>query len=426
MAVNRSHYIIIGIIVLAAFFVRFYNLANPSHYVGIEGMYIESTQNYMKTGHFGPDNWYTPPLKKIVPFLAMKIFGNNAFAWRFPNALSGSLSVLVLYLLLREIFYKSQPNAVTVLLPPVLLALDPLHIVFSRTYIEDIYAVFLYLCSLLFFLKYLRNHKAHHLAAAGVSIGLAFAARWYVLLGILLVTVLFLHRFISRKEFNLRAVLPFLVFMYILPLTIYLWTFYPWFAERGYTLGEWLVYQLAMYKTQMGVSAEQFVYGKYYGNTINASDWFSKIIAFAYGTKAGGGLVSRIIFLNNPLVWLLAIPAQIILIVAIFSGASKYRYPYFFAAANFWIYYVPLLFAKRPILIYTSLAVLPFAFIGISFAINHICKNIRSNYLNILFFSVIIIYCLQAIYLFPLLTATPVSAQAYQGLFRFLGIDLNL
>ena len=49
-------------------------------------------------------NGHTPPISKLGMALGMKIFGENSFGWRIPQAILGTLSVLLIYLLVEKIF----------------------------------------------------------------------------------------------------------------------------------------------------------------------------------------------------------------------------------------------------------------------------------------------------------------------------------
>lgn len=100
----------------------------------------------------GNDYREAPFTYAIVPFI--KLFGLNEFATRFPAALSGILTVLVLYYLVKEIFNKR-----IALFAALFLAINPWAIQYSRiTYRVNLLPLFFCL-GLLFFLKSFKNPK---------------------------------------------------------------------------------------------------------------------------------------------------------------------------------------------------------------------------------------------------------------------------
>ncbi|HEX6873073.1 MAG TPA: phospholipid carrier-dependent glycosyltransferase, partial [Micromonosporaceae bacterium] len=84
-----------------------------------------------------------PPLGKWIIALGIQLFGNNSFGWRFAAAVVGTLSVLILTRLGRRMFRSTVLGCVAGLL----MALDGLHLVLSRTAILDIFVLFFVLIS---------------------------------------------------------------------------------------------------------------------------------------------------------------------------------------------------------------------------------------------------------------------------------------
>ncbi len=82
-----------------------------------------------------------------IPFVA--VFGLNEFAVRLPNAILGSLSILVVYFLVKEVFKRQNLAILTALL----LAISPWHIPMSRGAFEANLTTFLLPLALFFFFK---------------------------------------------------------------------------------------------------------------------------------------------------------------------------------------------------------------------------------------------------------------------------------
>ncbi|MGW5163099.1 phospholipid carrier-dependent glycosyltransferase, partial [Nonomuraea wenchangensis] len=79
-----------------------------------------------------------PPLGKWMIAAGEWLFGVNPFGWRFAAALVGTLSILVLARVARRMTRSTLLGC----LAGLLLALDGLHLVFSRTALLDIFLTF--------------------------------------------------------------------------------------------------------------------------------------------------------------------------------------------------------------------------------------------------------------------------------------------
>lgn len=84
----------------------------------------------------------------IIPLV--NFFGLNAFTVRFPSAFFGSLTILVVYFLVKEIWPRRKNLA---LMFPLLLSLTPFHLQYSRQQFEATVALFFSLTGTLFLLK---------------------------------------------------------------------------------------------------------------------------------------------------------------------------------------------------------------------------------------------------------------------------------
>ena len=97
----------------------------------------------------------------------IRVFGNNALGLRFMSALSGTLSVPVLYVFGRRFF-----NVRVALLAAALLAVSHFHVHFSRIIVAtSIQDAFLAVISLYLLLSGLENRSAPRLAASGLMMG---------------------------------------------------------------------------------------------------------------------------------------------------------------------------------------------------------------------------------------------------------------
>ena len=158
MTIQNSKIYLVLILFLAAF-LRFYQLGiNPPSLDWDEVSLGYNAYSLLKTGkdEFGRA-WpisirsfedYKPAVYTYLTIPAVAIFGLNEFAVRLPGAILGTLTVLVTYFLVRELFNQKMGFVVT-----LLLAISPWHLQFSRVAFEASAALFFVVTGCWLFLK---------------------------------------------------------------------------------------------------------------------------------------------------------------------------------------------------------------------------------------------------------------------------------
>jgi hypothetical protein len=111
--------------------------------------------------------WTHPPLAKLGMVAGMLIFGENSFGWRFPGAILGVGSVLLVYLIAKYLF----KDEVLGLISAGVFALDGLPLVMSRIAMNDSYLLFFVLLSIYLYLKDKNLFSA-------IAFGLAISSKW--------------------------------------------------------------------------------------------------------------------------------------------------------------------------------------------------------------------------------------------------------
>ena len=157
--------IIWGIIALA-FFLRFYRLADYPALNADEAAIGYNAYSLLTTGkdehgnswpiHFQSFNDYKPGLYFYLVLPFVKILGLTELAVRIPGAALGVLTVLVLYLLVKEL---KIGNWKLEIVASFFLAISPWHLHFSRGGWEVNAATFLIVLGLWLFFKALKNPK---------------------------------------------------------------------------------------------------------------------------------------------------------------------------------------------------------------------------------------------------------------------------
>ncbi len=134
-----------------------------------------------------------PPFGKVQIALGEWLFGVSPFGWRFAGALAGTVSILLLARITRRLTGSTLLGCVAALL----LALDGLELVMSRTAMLDIFVMFWVLAAFGCLLIDRDRDRARQgvrwwRLAAGVCLGLAVSCKWnglYFLVGFTLLAV---------------------------------------------------------------------------------------------------------------------------------------------------------------------------------------------------------------------------------------------
>lgn len=166
------------LIVLAGFFLRVYKIStNPP------GLYIDEVSiglnayDVLKTGKdqygvahpliFKSYGDYKVPGYIYIVTASMALFGKNEFAIRFPSALAGTFTIIILFFFARELLSLDEKTKkhkdMVALLVAGIFASTPWHIHFSRGGFEAAIALFFYTLALFFGLKFWQTKKLWYL-----------------------------------------------------------------------------------------------------------------------------------------------------------------------------------------------------------------------------------------------------------------------
>ncbi|MEV6170268.1 phospholipid carrier-dependent glycosyltransferase [Streptomyces sp. NPDC051954] len=357
----------LGPLLVAAFagVIRFWRLGRPHALLFDETYYAKDAWSQLRLGYEGvwPDRKIAdpqvladpqviplsetgafvahPPMGKWVIAAGEWAFGLDPFGWRFATAVLGTLSVLMLCRIGRRLFRSTYLGC----LAGLLMAVDGLHYVLSRTALLDLIVMFFVLaafgCLLLD-----RDRARARLAdrgsmgwrpwrwAAGGCLGLAAATKWngwYFLVAFTALALLWDvgSRRVAGARHPVRAVLrkdlaPSLASLVPAALAAYLLTWTGWFAsDQGYGRhwadgrgGPWAWipaplrsfwhYQHQVYEFNVGLDA-------WHRYKSNPWSWpvlgrpvpvdFHSSAQGQDGCRAAAGCAREIIALGTPLLW---------------------------------------------------------------------------------------------------------------------------
>lgn len=224
--------LLLGIIILAALVLRTVNLGtNPPSIswdeasIGYNAFTILTTGRdehgrFLPLDTFAAFGDYKPPVPVYltVPFVALLRL--NETAVRLPSALSGVLTVLVLYLLVLELFRTSKHAKSLGFVAAGVLAITPWHIMLSRAAFEANIALLFLTTGIWLVLKARENPAFFYVSWLPFVLGIyTFNSTRYAgpLIGAAL--LLFVHKSVeaSKKYFVTGVVIAFVALLPILP-----------------------------------------------------------------------------------------------------------------------------------------------------------------------------------------------------------------
>ena len=376
----------VGIIILtiiAALLRIFWLATTPAN--GDELYAVADAFDYMVRGHSGLIQWHHPKLRNILIYFTMSILGSNSEGMRFASLFFGILTVPMVALVARALT-KSESAA---LLAALFMAIDPIHILFSRQSVQEVYMPFFLLLGFYLTFRYLETRKPAILFYAGIFFGLGLASKWMGLaIQLFLILILLVYRNLKDGEQGIRArsaeYILYFSTLVALPATIYFLSYAPWFLYRGYDIGEWLTLQKVSFLENLThKGANSFIQVQDH----NAALWFIRPIGYADFMMNGNNPII-VLGLSNPFVWLLTLPATGYLIYNI----RKLDWRHLFLLALFWSSYLPLALSRRVTAANSSLGILPFAFmLSASFIVKVSKGRPNARYYFCIYISIVIL-----------------------------------
>ena len=209
---NKVHILIITIIAL---FLRFFLLGSQSLWMDEATVYLQTKVDsvfdvysivFGQVGHIGP-------LFHIFNYLFSLLFGYSEWALRMPSAIYGTISVVLVY----KIAEALKNNRVA-LFSSVLMAFSPVHVWYSQEARMYSLWIMLILCTVLLFIKILREQKLwlwiFFTIFASLSIW-TFLNSVFVFCALGLYLLIFLKRY--KRELCFYCVSMFIVFVSYFP-----------------------------------------------------------------------------------------------------------------------------------------------------------------------------------------------------------------
>jgi dolichyl-phosphate-mannose--protein O-mannosyl transferase/Gpi18-like mannosyltransferase len=343
--------IILGLSVIS-FCVRVFYLRFPEEMIFDEVYHARAAGEYLRG--INPFEWVHPPLAKLLIASGVNIFGLNSFGWRIMPVIFGTFFIPVMYILGKSLFGRRSLGVVAALL----VSLDGVFFVQSRTAMTNIFATFFQLTAVMFFWLYFQ-HDYHQekktraytfLALSGLFISLALASRWTSMGALAFILgALIWYKFFFRASlrelirgnfsslggsFNVKEI-PFwilvIVCFAILPVLIYIIAYIP-YLSLNHTVEDIWNMQKGIFSYHKNLRDPHPYYSEWYTWPFLTRPTWYYFRDFKNGTMGG------IIALGNPAIWWSSIFATIFVI---YQGIKEKKSALLYVGLGFIVLYLP-------------------------------------------------------------------------------------
>jgi dolichyl-phosphate-mannose-protein mannosyltransferase len=404
--------VVVAAVTLVGGVLRFHDLAEPPRKYFDEVYYASDGCLYAGRAYrdCGLDtdserSWVHPPLGKafiswgIDPPGGLDGFGNRPFGWRVAAAAAGTatvaLAALLAFLLLGSVLWAGVAG--------LLLATENLHFVQSRIAMLDVFlTMFVVLGFLLLVADRRRNERESPVdlpaagprpekpplrlgglrplrLLAGAAFGAAVAVKWSGLLALAGGAGLsvawsiaaarrrrhepLISRRAARRGFAAEALGQVVAFV-LIPAVVYLVTWLPWLAERGFDLAEWLGHHLDMADYHLGLDTVDEGGEPIHPYLSPAWSWFLMARPVAYFWEGDPNCCREILGMGHPLLFwggLVVVPYLAI------AWIARREWQAGAILVPILIQYLPWLFVSRPLFLFYMTPVTPFLAVGMAF-----------------------------------------------------------
>lgn len=232
--------------------------------------FAESAREMLVTGNYWQVQidyqpfWEKPPFFIWLQALSMKFFGVNEFAARFPNAVCGLVSMLVLYLIGKRLYDKSFGVMWVMAYVGSLLP----HFYFKSGIIDPWFNLFIFLG--LYFITHIaqdeeflskkvaRKLRFRYVVLSGFFTGLAVLTKGPV--AILLVSLAVLVVYIWNRFRKVFSIPDLLLWSFVLMVVTFFWYGFETIENGPFFLKKFIAYQIRLFQTEDAGHGGPFYY----------------------------------------------------------------------------------------------------------------------------------------------------------------------
>ena len=384
----------ISLIIAFALILRLWRLNLPKSYIFDEVYYAKNANSLIRNGvelnAQGQAEFIVhPPLGKWLIGIGIKVFGNDEFGWRISAAVIGTLSVVLIYLITKELFKSVFLSNIAA----ALMAFDGLALVMSRVALLDIFLMFFILLA---FYSLIKNN----IWLSGVAIGLAAATKWSAIFLIPFFILLTINYFqIEPVKWLKRAA------QYIfLPSLVYLLSWSGWiFTSGGWDRQSGSNVFTSLWKYHTGILDFHRNLVETHSYAANPWSWLilGRPTSFFYETPSGCGVSScsqEILAIGTPILWWAGIFA--IALTFGFFVTNRDRISMIILAGIAGTYLPWFLIQSRTTFYFYAISILPFLILALIYSFNWALRygDYRKQIIGFL-----VVVALNFIYFLPIL-----------------------
>ena len=383
----------IAAILTFALSIRLWRLSLPTGYIFDEVYYAKNANSLLSSAveldAQGQAEFVVhPPFGKWLIAIGIRFFGNEEFGWRFASAIFGTLSILLIYLIVKKLF-NSEFLSITAAL---LMAFDGLNLVMSRVALLDIFLMFFILLSIYFLI-------INNLWLSGSAIGLAISIKWSAafLIPLVILFVVIYNKVTFRNLYKVVSQFT------LLPISIYFASWSGWiFSSQGWARQSESNVFASLWNYHLQIL--DFHQGLDDKHAYQANPWSWLVLgrptSFYYESPSDCGAekcAQEILAIGTPLLWWISIFA-----VAITFGflVTKLERAAAIILLGFAGTYLPWFFIQsRTTFYFYSISILPFLILALIYCFNQLL-NI-ANYKKYII-SFVILVAINFIYFLPI------------------------
>ena len=373
--------------------IRLWRLSLPTGYVFDEVYYAKNANSLLSSAveldEQGQAEFVVhPPFGKWLIAIGIRLFGNEEFGWRFASAIFGTLSILLIYLIVKKLF-NSEFLSITAAL---LMAFDGLNLVMSRVALLDIFLMFFILLSIYFLIT-------NNLWLSGSAIGLAISIKWSAafLIPLVILFVVIYNKVTFRNLYKVVSQFT------LLPISIYFASWSGWiFSSQGWARQSESNVFASLWNYHLQIL--DFHQGLDDKHAYQANPWSWLVLgrptSFYYESPSDCGAekcAQEILAIGTPLLWWISIFA-----VAITFGflVTKLERAAAIILLGFAGTYLPWFFIQsRTTFYFYSISILPFLILALIYCFNQLLNSaIYKKYIT----SFVILVAINFIYFLPI------------------------
>lgn len=319
--------------------------------------------------------WEKPPLFIWMQVLSMKLFGINEFAARFPNAICGALTLVVLFNIGQRLMSRNFGLLWVLVYAGSLLP----QFYFRSGIIDPWFNLFIFIGVHQLILSTRKETLIRkHILFSGVFIGLAVLTKGPTALALVgLCCIIF---FASRFKHHRWRMTDALMFLISVVLIGFSWFFLEILKGRGYIVQEFIDYHVRLFSKSEAGHGQPF----YYHPIVLLSGCFPMSLFFIFGWGKGSETDSELINYKrwmNILFWVVLIVFSIVNTKIVHYSSLTYFPMSFLAALTIW----KLMQGKWVLRITHKLIILLFMLVfGVTFILLGMLETIKQPLLDLL------------------------------------------